>query len=250
MRARAREETARQREESWKQRLNEKLDERLRQARAEIDAVITGLRRQASELAERAARRPAEAPVPTGDTGRARADARAAVEAVVGRFRPDEPREERPPEGPGRAAVVGDRVTVGSLGLEGTVVLVHDGEAELDVRGKRMRAQLSELRVIEAPQAPPARVNVSVQLQPREGSRSELLLIGCTVDEALSRVEKFLDETLLTEQRTVRLIHGYGTGQLRRALAEFLRSHVLVAGFQAAEPHQGGGGVTVVELKE
>jgi DNA mismatch repair protein MutS2 len=146
--------------------------------------------------------------------------------------------------------VVGDRVTLGSLGLEGTVVLVHDREAEVEVRGKRFRAQMSELRVIEAPPAPPAKVNVSVQLQPREGSRGELLLVGCTVDEALSRVERFFDESLLTEQRTVRLIHGYGTGQLRRALAEYLRGHVLVAGFQAAEPHQGGGGVTVVELKE
>jgi DNA mismatch repair protein MutS2 len=75
-------------------------------------------------------------------------------------------------------------------------------------------------------------------------------VIGCTVDEALTRAEKFLDDTLLTDQRTVRVIHGYGTGQLRRALAEFLQRHPLVAHFAAAPPEQGGGGVTVVELKE
>jgi DNA mismatch repair protein MutS2 len=93
------------------------------------------------------------------------------------------------------------------------------------------------------------RVQVNVQLQPHNGG-SELNLIGSTVDEALTRVEKFLDESLLTEQRVIRLIHGHGTGQLRRAVAEFLGGHPLVASFQAAPPDQGGGGVTVVELKE
>ena len=70
------------------------------------------------------------------------------------------------------------------------------------------------------------------------------------MDEALARAERFLDESLLTDQRTVRLIHGYGTGQLKRALAGFLQQHPLVAQFDAAPPEQGGGGVTVVELKD
>ena len=67
---------------------------------------------------------------------------------------------------------------------------------------------------------------------------------------ALSKAERFLDESLLTDQRTVRLIHGYGTGQLKRALADFLQQHPLVARFDPAPPNQGGGGVTVVELKD
>jgi DNA mismatch repair protein MutS2 len=75
-------------------------------------------------------------------------------------------------------------------------------------------------------------------------------VIGCTVDEALTRAERFLDETLLGDERVVRFIHGYGTGQLKRALAGFLQKHPLVARFQAAVPEQGGGGVTVVELKD
>ena len=251
VRTRAREETVRQREESWKQRLNEKLDERVRQARAEIDAIVVDLRRQASELAGQAARRPAETPLSTGETGRARSDARAAVDGVVSRFHSaDAAGAPAVDVGPQRTAAVGDRVAIGTLGLEGTVVLVHDREAEVEVRGKRFRSQMSELRVLDAPKDLPAKVSVNVQLQPREGSQSELLLVGCTVDEALTRVEKFLDESLLTEQRIIRLIHGYGTGQLRRAIAEYLRGHVLVASFQSATPERGGGGVTVVELKE
>ena len=84
----------------------------------------------------------------------------------------------------------------------------------------------------------------------RTGSLSELNLIGCTVDEALTRAERFLDETMLTDQRSVRVVHGFGTGQLRRAIAGFLKQHPLVAHFEEAPPNQGGGGVTVVELKD
>jgi DNA mismatch repair protein MutS2 len=121
--------------------------------------------------------------------------------------------------------------------------------AEIDVRGKRMRVGVRELRVIGgAPAA--ARVNVRVELQPRESSPADLNVIGCSVEEALARAERFLDESLLGDQRVIRLIHGYGTGQLKRALAGFLQQHPLVAKFAAAPPEQGGGGVTVVELKD
>ena len=93
-------------------------------------------------------------------------------------------------------------------------------------------------------------VKVHVELQPRDTSPADLNVIGCTVDEAIARAERFLDESLLTDQRVVRFIHGYGTGQLKRALNGFLQQHPLVARFATAPPEQGGGGVTVVELKE
>ena len=56
------------------------------------------------------------------------------------------------------------------------------------------------------------------------------------MDEAIARAERFLDESLLTDQRVVRLIHGYGTGQLKRALAGFLQQHPLVARFAPRRP--------------
>ena len=90
---------------------------------------------------------------------------------------------------------------VGAFGLEGVVQALHDREAEVDVRGKRLRARVDELRVVDAGRgrsAQPARVRVNVDLQPREGSLTELNLIGCNVDEALARTEKFLDEALVT----------------------------------------------------
>jgi DNA mismatch repair protein MutS2 len=152
---------------------------------------------------------------------------------------------------PAIEVAVGNRVVVGGLGLEGTVTAVHDGTAEIDVRGKRMRASVRDLRVIGHGAADaPAKVRVNVDLQPRDGTPADLNVIGCTVDEAIARAERFLDESLLTDQRIVRLIHGYGTGQLKRALTGFLQQHPLVARFATAPPEQGGGGVTVVELKD
>ena len=81
-------------------------------------------------------------------------------------------------------------------------------------------------------------------------SLSELNVIGCTVDEALARAGRFLDDSTVTDQHSLRIIHGHGTGQLRRAVASFLKEHPLVAHFEAAPMDQGGGGVTLVELKD
>ena len=138
------------------------------------------------------------------------------------------------------------------FGLEGVVKAIADGQADVDVNGKRLRAPVKALTVVGAlaKDTTPATVRVNVALAEREGSLSDLNVIGCTVDEALDRAERFLDETLVTEQRTVRLIHGHGTGKLQRALAGFLKAHPLVAAFRAAPLEQGGGGVTVVDLKE
>ena len=67
------------------------------------------------------------------------------------------------------AADVGDRVLISGLGLEGIVVMLHDREAEVDVRGKRFRAHTGDLRVLGgATQPEPAAVRVNVQVQPRE----------------------------------------------------------------------------------
>ena len=93
-------------------------------------------------------------------------------------------------------------------------------------------------------------VRVNVDLQPRAGTLSELNLIGNNVDEALTRLERFFDDALVSESRTLRIVHGYGTGQLRRAVADFLKSHPLVESFGPAPDNQGAGGATVVELKE
>jgi DNA mismatch repair protein MutS2 len=215
----------------------------VRQARKEIDDVIAELKVKADAIAR------APRLVSTGDTGAARTEARAAVDSIASRALADSPQSISHQPSAISHVSVGDRVIVGGLGLEAVVTSMHDGTAELDVRGKRMRASVRDLRVVGG-QPPTARVSVNVDLKPREGTPADLNVIGCTVDEAIARAERFLDESLLTDQRVVRLIHGYGTGQLKRAITGFLQQHPLVARFATAPPEQGGGGVTVVELKD
>jgi DNA mismatch repair protein MutS2 len=86
-----------------------------------------------------------------------------------------------------------------------------------------------------------------------EGTQSigpEINLIGCTVGESSRRLEKYLDTAFLLGLRRVRVIHGKGTGVLRKGVHKFLASHTLVEGFHLAEIGEGGSGATVVALKE
>ena len=73
---------------------------------------------------------------------------------------------------------------------------------------------------------------------------------GVSTDEAIARLEKFLDETTVTDQHTIRIVHGHGTGQLRRAIATFLKDHPLVASYKLAPQNEGGGGATIIQLKD
>lgn len=259
LRLKAREEALRQREETFRRKTEERLDERLRDARREIDRVVDDLKKKAADMTADAERRLSKRAftgpaISTGDAGAARQEARQALEDAASRFHGDSPhRADALPGVEGRPAV-GDRVLVAGLGVEGTLAVVHGDDAEIDMKGKRLRARTADLRLVSraaSASVRPASVNVNVQLQPRgDGLASDLNVIGCTVEEALARTERFLDETLISEQRTVRVIHGYGTGQLRRAITDYLRNHPLVASYQQAAPEHGGGGVTVVELKE
>ena len=250
----AREHELRNREDTFKRRLDERIEERLREARRAIDSVVETVKARTEKIAHDAERRARL--MPTGQTGAARAEGRAAIDAIGEKLRSGASVQDRPaaaPPGPSRPAAVGDRVIVGGLGLEGIVRAVHDGSAEVDVRGKRLRARVEDLRVVTAAAvaaAQPSRVRVNVDLQPRSGSATELNLIGNNVDEALTRLERFFDEALITEVRSVRIIHGNGTGQLRRAVADFLKTHPLVASFGPAPDNQGAGGATIAELKE
>jgi DNA mismatch repair protein MutS2 len=248
---RGREESVREREETFRRRLDTKLDDQLRDARRAIDKVIDELKTRAPRL------------VNTGETGAARSEARAAIDSIVGRVGRAEGAEARTtrhePIEPAGPIEAGSRVAIGGLGLEGTVIELRGNQAEIDVRGKRMRAKVKDLRAIGGP--PPSvrragaaeggpAVHVNVDLQPREGSLSELNVIGQTVDEAITRLEKFLDESTVTDQHTIRIVHGHGTGQLRRAIAAFLKDHPLVASYKLAPQNEGGGGATIVELKD
>ena len=131
---------------------------------------------------------------------------------------------------------------------------MHDGDAEVDVRGKRVRVRIARpARWSPAPERAAGRAGERERAACSRATDvpADLQLIGCTVDEALTRAEKFLDETLLTEQRTVRVIHGLRHGPApARDCASSCTIIPWSPRFESAAPEQGGGGVTVVELKD
>jgi DNA mismatch repair protein MutS2 len=258
---RAREETVRGREDNARRRLDAKVDDHLRDARKEIDAVIEELKTKAATLSEQAAvrlksgERLRAAGLNTGDMGTVKADARAALDQIAHRVKGTETGPSAPLAAEPGQVDVGARVAVGGLGVEGVVVEMQGKYAEIDVRGKRLRAAVRDLRMIDAgsgsrPSTDARGVHVNIDLQPRQGSLTELNVIGSTVDEALGRLEKFLDESTVTDLRELRIVHGHGTGQLRRAVAEFLKNHPLVERYETAPQNQGGGGATIAYLKD
>ena len=181
---RSREESVRERENTYRRRLDARLDDQLRESRREIDSIMEGLKAKATVLSQQAARR-AAAGLNTGEAGSARAEALAALEHVVGRLKPGA--ESGQPSGRAAPPDVqgpiepGSRVVVGSLGLEGVVLGVQGKHADIDMKGKRLRARLRDLRAIGRSTPPEgAQIKVSVDLQPREGSLSEVNVIGCT----------------------------------------------------------------------
>ena len=152
----------------------------------------------------------------------------------------------------GGAAKVGDRVEVGVLRLQGVLRSLAGKDAEVDVNGKRMRVRIAELRKVGGA-GTAAAPSVTVRLAGRSetsGTGSDLNVIGCTVDEAIDRTDKFLDEAAMHELRTIRVIHGHGTGRLRQALSGYLNAHPLVLRAAPAPNDMGGSAVTLVELKD
>ena len=130
----------------------------------------------------------------------------------------------------------------------------HDGtSAEIEAGPLRMKVALADITAVvgnDAPAKTSLPRGVTVRTQPSaEPASEEINLIGCTVEEATRRVDKFLDQAALAGSSQVRLIHGHGTGALRRGLAEFLKTHPLVEAIRAEASDRGGEAITLVELK-
>ncbi len=176
----------------------------------------------------------------------------------------------RPPRGPMRDIQVGDHVRLLSFGSTGIVDAIKDGEAQVRVGSLRMREKLANLQPIDEANLKAHEISTSrgsgrvkgrledlktqaaateLHLHSRDAhSHNELNLIGKTTDEAVDLTDKFLDEAFLNGLPEVRIIHGHGTGALRKAISEFLIGHPHVARFSRAPQDKGGTGATVVEL--
>lgn len=150
-----------------------------------------------------------------------------------------------------RPAAAGDRVEVPHLGLKGDVLAVDGGTATVQAGSVTVKVPAQALRVVgRSGNTPPSprRAAPSVSITGRGAVPNVVHLIGRTTDEARDMVEKYLDDAFLAGLGTVRIIHGKGTGALRRVVDELLAAHPLVTSHRPGEPHEGGAGATVAVL--
>jgi DNA mismatch repair protein MutS2 len=160
-----------------------------------------------------------------------------------------------PPEPavPAGEVAAGDRVRLRELAVSGEVLGVHGDEVEVAVSGKRLRVPRGSLLKVGGGSASGEAVRrpAPVPRVQRTGAvPAEINLVGLTVDEALPQVDKLLDDAALSERREIRVIHGFGQGRLRQAVAGLLEGHPHVAAYRLGAANEGGGGVTIVELKD
>lgn len=149
---------------------------------------------------------------------------------------------------------LGQKVMVGTLQAEGIITALGESDAEVQIGSIRMRARLADLFKRSKADEPQ---KIQIQETRKEATLSrqstspgiEVDLRGMMADDALDRLEKYLEQAYLTGLPWVRIIHGKGTGRLRQAVREALRSHAYVKSFEEGGDKEGGEGVTVAKMK-
>jgi len=150
--------------------------------------------------------------------------------------------------------IPGARIRVRGLPNPVTLRRRDETSAEVEAGPLRMKVALADIIAVVSEEGPKKRSlpqGITVRTHSTdEPAGEEINLIGCTVEEATRRVDKFLDQAALAGSSKVRIIHGHGTGALRRGLAEFLKTHPLVGTIRSEAEDRGGQAITLVELKD
>jgi DNA mismatch repair protein MutS2 len=143
----------------------------------------------------------------------------------------------------------GDRVRLDTFGGVGVVERLEPGKRlAVTVAGKRLVVGAGSVtRLTPGPVMAPPRVQVDPA--PGDDLPGELHLLGQRVEEALERLDRYLDRAILAGRSEIRVIHGHGTGRLRRAVRQHLRDHPTVADQRPGGPSEGGEGATVIRLR-
>ena len=150
---------------------------------------------------------------------------------------------------------LGESVKVLSMNLTGTVSSLPDARGNLTVQMGILKSKvnISDLEIIEevSPYAPKKLNRTSkgkIKMGKTLSVRPEINLLGRTVDEAVAELDKYLDDAILAHLNSVRVVHGKGTGALRKGIHEYLRRQKHVKSYHLAEFGEGDAGVTIVEL--
>lgn len=150
---------------------------------------------------------------------------------------------------------LGESVKVLSMNLTGTISSLPDSRGNVTVQMGILRSQvnISDLEIIEE-QNPYAPKNMrrtgggKIKMSKSLSVSPEINLLGKTVDEAVAELDKYLDDALLSHLNSVRVVHGKGTGALRKGIHEYLRHQKHVKSYHLAEFGEGDAGVTIVNL--
>ncbi len=149
---------------------------------------------------------------------------------------------------------LGERVVVSTLNAEGVVTALGESDAEIQIGTLRVRARISDLRKksgaeiqskVESPKSDIRPAN----FDSRKSPGMEVDLRGLMAEDALDKLERYLEQAFLSGLPFVRIIHGKGTGRLRQAVREALRGHEYVGSFEEGGSAEGGEGVTVAKMK-
>ena len=155
-----------------------------------------------------------------------------------------------------KALRVGDSVKVLSLNLKGTVSTLPDAKGNLFVQMGILRSQvnLRDIEPIDEPVITAPNFNRTgsgkIKMAKSSSVGIELNLLGKTSDEAISELDKYLDDAYIAHLHSVRIVHGKGTGALRKAVHNYLRRCKIVAEYHLGEFGEGDAGVTIVTFKK
>ena len=164
-------------------------------------------------------------------------------------------KENKPVTDPSRLTK-GTAVIVHSLGMKGVVQSEPDAKGELFVMcgSMRMQVKTSDLRIDynAVPEEKPGSSGTysgALKMEKSMNVGTEINLLGMTTDEAVSAVSKYLDDAYVAHISPVRIVHGKGTGALRKAIHQYLRSQKNISEFRLGEYGEGDAGVTIVKFK-
>src|SRR6059036_1130159 len=239
--------------EDWKRKELDQLTEQHKQEIARVEKKLDGIVREMSEKASRELKSAGESVKKyQKKLANVKAEAARELSREKEKIEPTSKLAPSPAALPARRPLPegeGQRVRVVSLAVTGTIASIKDGEAEVLVGNIKLRRPVDDLEVIEnvGPKLPP---HVQLNITPKQLEKAEINVIGLKVDEALDIADKFLDDAFLAQVNPVRIVHGMGTGALRRAIADWLTKHPHVSRFESAPHSEGGRGVTIVTLRD
>jgi DNA mismatch repair protein MutS2 len=153
---------------------------------------------------------------------------------------------------------LGERVTVGTLNAEGMITALGESDAEVQIGSLRVRARLADLirrgqqeehpEEIREEKKPIAESSSRAALSGTKSPGIELNLRGKLVDEGLEELDRYLEKAFSSGLLFVRIVHGKGTGKLREAVRNALKSSPYVASYEEPKDNEGGAGVTVAKM--